>query len=278
MSEMLFVADFFVEHIVGGGELSNEELIGILKRRGNKVTSVQSHKLTEQMLSDVSGLIVGNFINLVPSLKEKITNGKVPYVIYEHDHKYLKSRNPAIYKNFIAPKSEIVNYDFYKNAKAVLCQTKFHADIVNSNLSLDNIVNLSGNLWSLETLALLKELSQGSKSEKSSIMNSPIPHKNTLGSVEYCKIKKIDYELIEPAPPNLFLKNLSKNKNLIFFPRTPETFSRIVVEARMMNMGLVTNNLIGATKEPWFKKKGLELIDVFIEKRKEIAEVIENAF
>ncbi len=76
----------------------------------------------------------------------------------------------------------------------------------------------------------------------------------------------------------MFLKNLSKNKNLIFFPRTPETFSRIVVEARMMNMGLVTNNLIGATKEPWFKKKGLELIDVFIEKRKEIAEVIENAF
>jgi len=278
MSEILFVADFFVEHIVGGGELSNEELIGILKRRGNKVTSVQSHKLTEQMLSDVSGLIVGNFINLVPSLKEKITNGKVPYVIYEHDHKYLKSRNPAIYENFIAPKSEIVNYDFYKNAKAVLCQTKFHADIVNSNLSLDNIVNLSGNLWSLETLTLLKELSQGPKSEKSSIMNSPIAHKNTLGSVEYCKIKKIDYELIEPAPPSLFLKNLSKNKNLIFFPRTPETFSRIVVEARMMNMGLVTNNLIGATKEPWFKKKGLDLIDVFIEKRKEIAEVIENAF
>ena len=35
------------------------------------------------------------------------------YVIYEHDHKYLDTRNPAVYKNFIAPKESIVNLSEY---------------------------------------------------------------------------------------------------------------------------------------------------------------------
>ena len=34
------------------------------------------------------------------------------YLIYEHDHKYLSSRNPADFDNFQAPKEEIINYDF----------------------------------------------------------------------------------------------------------------------------------------------------------------------
>jgi hypothetical protein len=41
-------------------------------------------------------------------------------------------------------------------------------------------------------------------------------------------------------------------------------------------MSLITNDLVGATKEPWFKKKGLDLIKHFVEKRQEIAEVVEN--
>ena len=36
---------------------------------------------------------------------------------------------------------------------------------------------------------------------------------------------------------------------------TAETLSRIVVEARMMDMKVITNNLPGAVKEPWFKKR-----------------------
>jgi hypothetical protein len=276
MTKVLFIADFFAEHLVGGGELNNEELICILKKNGHDVVSLQSQLVTDKSLNDVGSIIISNFINLKPSVKDKITEGFLPYVIYEHDHKYLKTRNPAKYPDFIAPKSEIINFDFYKNAQAILCQTKFHADIVRANLSLNNVVNLSGNLWSLKVLKLLETLSKKTKNKKSSIMNSHIAHKNTAGSIKYCRIKGIDYDLIDPAPPNIFLENISKNENLIFFPLTPETFSRIVVEARMMNMSLITNDLVGATKEPWFKKKGLDLIKHFVEKRQEIAEVVEN--
>jgi len=278
MTRLLFIADFFVEHLIGGGELNNEELIHLLTKSGFVVETAQSHLVTQDSLIGVDGIIIANFINLNGLVKEKIITGSMPYIIYEHDHKYLKTRNPADYEDFIAPPSEIINFDFYKNARAVLCQSKFHADIVTNNLLIDNIINLSGNLWSISALKLMESLAKKTKNKKSSIMKSRIPHKNTIGAVNYCHQKGIEYDLIEPDQPEGFLENISKNENLIFFPLTPETFSRIVVETRMMNMNLTTNELVGATKEPWFKKKGLELIEYFVEKREEIVKVVKNAF
>ena len=49
----------------------------------------------------------------------------------------------------------------------------------------------------------------------------------------------------------------------MFFPKTPETLSRVIVESRMMGMSVITNNLVGATKEDWYALKGEELIDKF---------------
>ena len=57
-------------------------------------------------------------------------------------------------------------------------------------------------------------------------------------------------------------------------PKTPETLSRVAVEARMMNVSVITNNRVGAAKEKWFKLKGSELIDEMIEKRKDITEIV----
>jgi hypothetical protein len=48
-----------------------------------------------------------------------------------------------------------------------------------------------------------------------------------------------------------------------------------VVEARMMGLSVITNNLVGATKEEWFSLKGIELINVMTEKRKQIPDLVE---
>ena len=67
---------------------------------------------------------------------------------------------------------------------------------------------------------------------------------------------------------------MGENKGLIFFPQTPETMSRVVVEARMMGMKTLTTNNIGAIHEEWFDKKGIDLIREMRNKRKEIPERI----
>ena len=266
---VVFIADFFKDQILGGGELNNEEFIDISTTLGTPIEKIQSHLVTPSVIENNknSKFIVANFINLREDCKKLLED--YSYVIYEHDHKYLKSRNPAGYKNFKAPKDQIINYDFYKNAKAVLCQSTFHADIVRRNLDLSNILSLSGNLWSKQAIETFKKFLDKKKKDKCSIMDSPISHKNTRQTVLFCMHKDREYELVSSPDYTEFLDKLSNNKTFVFFPKTPETLSRVIVEARMMGMSVITNDLVGAIQEAWYTKKGTELIKE-IERMREI--------
>lgn len=278
-SEFVFVADFFVNQIQGGGELNNEELILSLKE-GRNVTTINSHNCSAALLRSLpenTNFIIANFVHLSEECKQILMQEK-RYVIYEHDHKYLKTRNPADYENFIAPKDQIINYDFYKNALAVFCQSKFHLDIIKSNLDLENLINLGGNLWSIDSLELMRDISKKDKTPTYAIMNSNNWHKNTSGAIRLCEAKKWSYNLINFCEYRDFLQELGKNEKFIFLPKTPETLSRIVVEARMMGMSVITNNMVGATKEEWFKLKGEDLINVMVEKRAEIPDLVDVSF
>jgi len=260
--QIVFIADFFVKDVLGGGEIHNEELIKILKEDFScEIKKAYAAQVNLNFLEDHKDhcFIIGNFCRLHEDIKKALQT--MNYVIYEHDHKYLKSRNPAMYPNFKAPSSEIINYEFYKNAKAVFCQSAFHKGIVEGNLDLDNIENCSGNLWPSDVLDLIDDLRTNNKKPKVSIMLSPIVHKNTTDAVKFCQVKEYDYELIPQMSYRDFLKKLSANEKFVFLPKTPETLSRVVVEARMMNVSVVTNNLVGATKEPWFELKGRNLIE-----------------
>tara|TARA_R100000008_G_scaffold78636_1_gene59734 strand:- start:1600 stop:2436 length:837 start_codon:yes stop_codon:yes gene_type:complete len=277
MNKFVFIADYFIEEVPGGGEMNNDQACSLLLSLGYDIEKVHSKDVTLDMLEPDNNYIIANFVNLPEQCKRKLEKEK-RYVIYEHDHKYVANRNPAQYPGFIAPKDQIVNYNFYKKAQAVLCQSKFHQTIVKNNLSLDNIVSLGGNLWTQESLDLMSEISSQKKKNKFSIMASQNWHKNTQGAVTYCKVKNLDYDLILQCPYEQFLQKLGTNEKFLFLPQTPETLSRIVVEARMMGMRVFTNNNVGATKEDWFKLKGSDLISVMQNKRKEIPNKIIEIF
>jgi hypothetical protein len=272
-NKVLYISDFFYEEVNGGGEANDFELLKLLAPNYNIVKRKSAEVTAEQINTYKNGLIISNFIYLKPEVKEYITKN-CKYVIYEHDHKYLRSRNPGLYKDYKAPKEEIVNYEFYKNSSAVLCQSKLHKDIVDSNVEGINSVSLSGNLWSEETLDLLVQLSKVVKSNSYAIMNSNVDHKNTLQAIQYCNHLNYEYELIPNMPHKSFLQKLSNYKGLVFLPKTPETLSRIAVEARMMNMSVITNKNLGASYEDWFKLKGIELINVMKIKRNEIPLIV----
>ena len=46
----------------------------------------------------------------------------------------------------------------------------------------------------------------------------------------------------------------------------------------MMGMKVITNNLVGATREEWFELKGSSLVDVMTRKRETIVEAIKKVF
>ena len=277
MNKVNFIADFFVDQVAGGGELNNEIVIKDLISRKFKVEKINSHSMSLEVLKKMKDdfFIISNFINLPIESKEYLQEN-CNYVIYEHDHKYLITRNPADFEDYLAPKEAIVNYEFYRKAKAIFCQSKLHSEIVKKNLKLDNIENLGGNLWLDNDLEKMEEFASRDKKEKCSIMDSIVGHKNTKGSVVYCKSKGHEYDLIEPCSYYDFLEKLSRNDKLVFFPRTPETLSRVIVESRMMNMKVITNKRVGAISEDWFGLKGIELINFMKNKRKEIITKVEK--
>jgi hypothetical protein len=279
--KFIFVADVFVEDgILGGGELNNHIFCQLLHELGHQVRRVHSHELTIEIIEENKkeyDFIVANFLNIKPDVLSSIRRA-TRYVIYEHDHKYLKTRNPALYENFVAPADQLIYHDFYSSALAVLCQSSMHKDIVEKNLKLNNIHSLSGNLWSEGVLDFIEDLSKNKKSPKHSIMESTIEHKNTSGAAKYCILKNMEYDLIASSDYKEFIKRLSQNESLVFFPKTPETLSRIIVEARMLGCKIMTNDLVGATGEEWFTLKGKKLIDKMRDKRKEIPEFVLSFF
>ena len=109
--EIYYVSDFFSEQVLGGGELNDKELIQILIENGHKVHKENAHLVSLEILKNYSNclFIISNFCNLKTECRNYLIDN-LDYVIYEHDHKYLISRNPAEYKNFKAPDREIVNY------------------------------------------------------------------------------------------------------------------------------------------------------------------------
>tara|TARA_R100000995_G_C3472334_1_gene118982 strand:+ start:212 stop:1048 length:837 start_codon:yes stop_codon:yes gene_type:complete len=277
MSKFVFIADYFANDVPGGGEMNNDQVCDILEQKGHEVEKIKCDYVTVDFLEKDANYIIANFVKLTERCKRVLENEK-RYIIYEHDHKYVANRNPAKYPGFVIPKNEIINYDFYKNAVAVLCQSKFHQSIAKTNLELDNIFSLGGNLWSEESLKLMKQISKNEKQNKCSIMASQNWHKNTQGAIRYCKLKNLDYDLILQCGYEEFLQRLGANNKFLFLPQTPETLSRIVVEARMMGMTVLTNGQVGATKEDWFNLKGEELIAVMQSKREEIPNKIIEIF
>lgn len=272
--KFVFIADFFANQVPGGGEINNEELISLLIKDNIIVERINSNLVTPKFIGDnkQAKFIVANFSLLsddsIRSLYDK------EYIIYEHDHKYVEGRNPGIYKDFIVPQDKLVNIAFYEKAKAVLCQTDFHLEIVKKNTKLNNLISLGGNLWSDDILEHMRDISLLPKRNTYAVMNSRIEHKNTADAITYCQIKNIPHVLVANPNYKQFLSDLGINIGLVFFPKTPETLSRIVAEARMMGLSIKTNNLVGATKENWFGMKGSELIDFMKNKKLDIKNIV----
>ena len=154
-----FVADIFYEEYPGGGEASNDVLIEELRNSGYSVEKIKSSSYSgiKSSLTPYDRIIFGNFALLT---EEDKINVPCKYFIIEHDYKFLQSRNPALYKDFIVPAKDIINLEFYKNAAFVLCQSTFQRNIIYKNLNLSNFVVLGGNLWHDAAFEVIESLNE----------------------------------------------------------------------------------------------------------------------
>ena len=270
--KIIFVADLFRQDLIGGGECNDHILINhFISRKYNVVLK----KCPEINLSDMNKknfFIIGNFISLSEQNKRLLKNEE--YLIYEHDHKYLTSRDPSVFKDFIAPPENIINKEFYENAKAVVVLSKICKEIIEKSLHISNVHNIGCSLWSDEKLDLIESLSEKPKNDTLAIINSSNPIKSTHESIEYCAKNNIQYEVLPPSQEKELLEKLADYKGLVFFPKVLETFSRISAETKMLNCKLLTTpKMLGFASEEIYKLSGRELIQKIRERKNKALEL-----
>jgi glycosyltransferase involved in cell wall biosynthesis len=253
MKRVIWIADVYAAQSAGGAELVNEVMIGGLESLGWTVERTYSSQITPEYIRENldSKFVVGHFLQLNrPSFQTLID--EADYILYEHDHKYVVTRDPSVFPDYLAPWRAIVNSMLYRNAKAVLCQSNLHAQVVRKNLMLSNIVDMNCSLWSEHELSVLKENCDVEKNNKAFVLNSNNPIKGTAAAVAWCQANKVDYDLHGPLEHEELMKTMAKYEKVVFFPQTLESFNRFVVEARALNCQLVTNEKNGATHQEWF--------------------------
>tara|TARA_R110001599_G_scaffold62402_1_gene173751 strand:+ start:137 stop:1666 length:1530 start_codon:yes stop_codon:yes gene_type:complete len=264
MNRIIFISDFYYPEFVGGAELNDYSLIKRLEDSGQtQIIKMRSHQITPEYLisNKNASFIVSNFSNLDKDSMDTLQE-ECDYVIYEHDHKYLKRRNPISYTNFLAPKEDLANLSFYKSAKSVICLTKLAEDVLRANTGLQNTTRIGSSVWLDEDLNFIKSLNKEVKSPKYAIMDSDNPIKRRLDCINYCKKNNIDYDLIRDNDHKKFLEKLSNYSGIVFMTGHLETCCRVVVEAKMLGLKVTTQKkLIGASSEAWYVLNNVDLIE-----------------
>lgn len=264
--KVLFIADFFLEKVVGGAELNDDVLISGLESKGVDVKRITCTDLTEEDVIVNDLFIVANFSSLSERLKNMLMLKK--YVIYEHDHKYISTRDPSNYVDFNVPKDKIINKKFYEKAHAVVVLSKICKDIIEDTLNLDNVYSIGCSLWTEEKLNFIQSLCKTTKTKENFIINSQNPIKGSTQAAQFCKQSNLKFDLIGPCPHKELLEKMSEYNNFIFAPQVLETMSRVVVESKMLGCNVFTNrSLIGACYEDWYSLNGEELINKMRQKK-----------
>ena len=286
MKKIVYISDFLMHEIQKitlscGAEIYDDVLLRELEEQGHKVVKFNSSEFGANHLKVYENsdfmFLVSNFWHLHPAVRNFFSVYPDRFCIIEHDHKYLKTRDPSVFIDFSAPPSAIINKDFYKSAKAVFTQSTKHTSVVSSNLKLDNIHNLSCSLWSKWQLGVIQKNLNSEKINKALIINNPNPVKGTDQAIKFCEKKGIEYDVIEIKPYEEFIETLSKYEKFVFFPQVLESFGRVIIEARMLGCKVITNANNGCSYEPWFKGlKGQELIDYVDSQRSTIVKKISD--
>ena len=274
-NKVLFLADFFSNDLLGGAESNDSVLLDFLKKENFEVEKKYCRNLNIEYLSSLSKdikIVISNFVSLSEQNKSYIAKN-CHYIIYEHDHKYVSTRDPSKFTNFKIPENKILNREFYENASNIIVMSNICKKVLEENLSLSNVINIGTSLWTKDRLALIEGMIKKEKKKECAVVDSENPIKGKHQALAWCKNNNVQPDLISSKNEEEFLEILSNYEKLIFVPQVLETFNRLCAEAKMLECKVVTNKkLIGFASEESFKLSGKDLIE---ETRKRVEKALQ---
>ena len=156
MKNLVFVADMFRSDFLGGAESNDHILIKHLESIIPNLQLINCQTLTSKHIEDGDFFIISNFVFLSERNKELLKYKS--YIIYEHDHKYIKTRDPSVFPGFQIPEDQVINKEFYAYAKMVVVLSTICKEILQKTLQIDNVFSIGCSLWSDDRLDYIKTL------------------------------------------------------------------------------------------------------------------------
>ena len=259
----IFIGDFYKSDLnnKGGAENNDSVLISLLEEQGFNVEKKYCRDISPAVIeaNKDKKFIIGNFVQLSEESKRALHDKH--YIIYEHDHKYLKTRDPSRFPNFRAPPDQVINKDFFRNSRCTICLSNSQANSLRTNLDISNVESIGCSLWSENKLNFIESLSDTTKVKDYCVVSSNNIVKGTQEAVAFCRRSDYEYDLIQSSNEEEFLTTLSSYRTLVYIPTVLESLCRLVVEAKMLNCGVITKSqLLGAASQDWWSLNGKELI------------------
>ncbi len=261
MSKILFIADNPIGSSYRGAEANDAIIYAELK------PDFQTCQEFNENPRIADSYIVSNFVSLSEDSKEILAH-RGNYKIIHHDFLICPFRNPGAFPDFKIPQEHLINLDFIKAAECNFFQSGLQRYIFELNNVEGNFDNLAGNLWTRESLEMMVELSKNKKNGRAFVIDGS--HKGDSGSLEMCRNLFLSVDILPRMPYVEFLEAASKFSVYGFKPQILETFCRVLVECKVMDVAVLTSQWNGAVHEDLWNYNGEDLAEKLNEKREEI--------
>jgi glycosyltransferase involved in cell wall biosynthesis len=264
-SDIIFVADAYMEDYLGGAEITSERFIEEVANSGKKVCKIRSNELDVKYFEEGINKywVFFNYsamnMNLIPTIVANLR-----YSIVEYDYKFCKYRSTE--KHF-----EIEN-------KQCDCQEQPHGKMVSAFMyGADNLMWMSegqrnfyfkifpflsdknnfiiSSAFSESTLKKLKKnrTNKEKRFEKALILGSNSWIKGSVDAINYCKEKNIEYDILNNVSHDEVLQKMSEYKHFVFLPKGKDTCPRVLIEAKLSGMSVHSNLNCQHINESWWE-------------------------
>ena len=261
-SQIIFVADLFVEEYTGGAELTTQALID---KSPHIVQKIKSRDVTIELLEEgyQKYWIFGNFsgmnMELVPTI---VANLK--YSVLEYDYKYCRYRSTEKHKF-----SEMEDCNCHNEMSGKMISAFYYAaqslwwmseDQMDHYFSLFPFLEEKENtvlssVFDDRFFLLLKELREKHKSSERTgwiVLGSNSWIKGADNASKWCEENNLQYESVWDIPYAEVLDKLAQAEGFVYLPNGKDTCPRMVIEAKLLGCKLHLNDDVQHSNELWF--------------------------
>ena len=282
-SDVIFVADMFLEDYGGGAERTTEALFKLAPHKTHKL---KSNEVTQELIHQGASKywVFFNYRgidhNLIPLIVANCN-----YAIVEYDYKFCQYRSTDLHKRETGKDCDCHDKQlgkiisaFLHGSEHIFWMSQKQSKIYHERFPFlkDNNQTVLSSIFSVEDLEYIERLRNSRKSNGWSKNHWAVIDGNSWikGVDESIKLinktfPESSVEVIGGLPYYDLLRSLSEFHGLSFHPLGGDTCPRTVIEAKLLGLDLLINENVQHKNEDWFSDD-LDEIELYLLSRPKI--------